>query len=119
MARKLLFIVFTNEACRRNHAFMYALSLTSEGHLVRIILDGEGTQSLRTREGSFAKLFERAHLQGIVAGACKAASGSCKGDASENVTGIARELGIPLLDSMDGHAGITTFVADGYEIVTF
>jgi hypothetical protein len=118
MNRKLLFVVFTNEPCKRNHAFMYAVDLARHGHQVRLILEGEGTQSLREREGLFGELFEEARSLGILAGACKTASAGC-GEAERDVTGIAHQLGLPLLDTMRGHAGIEPFVSEGYEVVTF
>jgi len=40
-------------------------------------------------------------------------------NASREVTGLAHELGIPLIDTLDGHAGIESFVSEGYDIVTF
>ena len=118
MARKILFLVFTNDACRRNHAFLYAIDLARHGHEVRILLEGEAAQSLREREELFGELFEQAQTLGLLAGVCKTASSGCQ-NASRDVTGLARECGLALLDTLDGHAGIATFVSQGYEIVTF
>jgi hypothetical protein len=118
MVRKLLFVVFTNDACRRNHAFLYAVDLARHGHVVRMILEGDATQSLRERDGRFGALFEEARALGLLAGLCKTATAGCK-DASRDVTRLARELGLPLIDTLDGHAGIEPFVSEGYEVVTF
>ncbi|HEY3446002.1 MAG TPA: hypothetical protein VGK67_06525 [Myxococcales bacterium] len=118
MARKLLFVVFTNDACKRNHAFLWAADLAKHGHQVRIVLEGEGTQSLKEREGRFGELFEQARGMGLVAGVCKAASAGCR-DPARDVTPIAQQLGLALLDGADGHASIEPFVRDGYEVVTF
>lgn len=118
MTRKLLFVLFTNDGCKRNHAFMYAIDLAQHGHQVRLLLEGEGTQCLREREGRFGELFEQARGLGLLAGACKAASAGCQ-DPSRDVTGLAQDLGLPLLDTLGGHAGIAPFVAEGYEVVTF
>jgi hypothetical protein len=118
VTRKLLFVVFTNDACRRNHAFLYAIDLARHGHLVRLILEGDATQSLRERSGRFGTLFEEARALGLLAGACKTATTGCR-DAARDVTGLAHELGLPLIDTLDGHAGIESFVSEGYEVVTF
>lgn len=119
-SRKFLFLVFTNEPCRRNHAFLYALDLNRQGHQTRIILEGEATQSLRERTGRFAELLEEARRANLLVGACKTASGGCAThDPDRDVVRIAEESRIPLLDEMDGHAGIGAFVRDGYEIITF
>jgi hypothetical protein len=118
MSRKMLFVVFTNDACRRNHAFLYAIDLARHGHVVRLILEGDATQSLREREGRFGELFEEARGLGLLVGACKTATTGCR-DPARDVTGLARELGLPLLDTLDGHAGIASFVGEGFEVVTF
>ncbi|HCF60176.1 MAG TPA: hypothetical protein DFS52_19540 [Myxococcales bacterium] len=118
MTRKLLFVVFTNEPCRRNHAFMYAIDLARHGHEVRVVIEGEATQCLRERTGRFGELFDEARGLGILAGACKAASAGCR-DEARDVTSLAGEIGLPLLDTLDGHAGIEPFVREGFEVVTF
>ena len=119
MKRKLLLIVFTNDACKRNHAFMYAIDLAQHGHDIRLIMEGEGTRSLLEREGRFGELFEKVRALGLIAGLCRTASSSGCGDASRSVARLAEEAGLPLLDSLDGHAGIAPFVEDGYELVVF
>lgn len=118
MARKLLFVVFTDDACKRNHAFLWAADLARHGHQVRILLEGEGTQSLKVREGRFGELFEQARGMGLIAGACKTASCGCS-EPERDVSAIAQELGLALLDGADGHASIEPFVREGYEVVTF
>ncbi|MGI5860823.1 MAG: hypothetical protein ACOX6T_02070 [Myxococcales bacterium] len=118
MTRKLLFLVFTNEACRRNHAFMYAIDLAKHGHEVRLVIEGEATQCLRERTGRFGELFDEARALGILAGACKTASAGCR-DEARDVTSIANGIGLPLLDTLDGHAGIEPFVRDGFEVIAF
>ncbi len=118
MKRKLLFLVFTNDACRRNHAFMYAVDLARHGHDVRLVLEGDATQCLLEREGHFGKLFEETRGLGLLVGLCKTASRGCC-DPSRDVTRLAEESGLTLIDTLDGHAGIAEFVAEGYEVVTF
>jgi hypothetical protein len=118
MKRNLLFVVFTNDSCRRNHAFMYAIDLARHGHVVRLILEGEAVQSLRERAGRFGELFDEARSLGLLEGVCKTASTGCS-DAARDVTGLAQQCGLPLIGTLDGHAGIEAFVSNGYEIVTF
>ncbi|MBN1610929.1 MAG: hypothetical protein JW940_30135 [Polyangiaceae bacterium] len=118
MTRKLLFAVFTNDACRLNHAFMYAIDLARRGHAVRLILEGDATQSLRVREGRFAALFDEARALGLLEGVCRTAASGCA-EPSRDVLALAQDAGLPLLDSMRGHAGIGSFVDDGYEVIVF
>ena len=120
MTRKLLFIVFTNDPCKRNHAFMHALSLTADGHTVRILLEGEGTCSVAEREGHFGELWASATSRGLFVGACKSASCGCASDdPSRDMTARLQAEGLPLLDDMDGHAAVNTYVADGFELVIY
>ena len=118
MARKLLLVVFTNDGCRRNHAFMHAIDWAQHGHTVRIVLDGEAVQCLRVREGRFPALYEEASRLGLIEGVCKAASSGC-GDEARDVTALALERDLTLLDSMRGHAGVARFVDEGYEVIVF
>ena len=123
MTRKLLFIVFTDEPCRRNHAFMYAIALSEQGHDVRLLVEGLATQSFRelsNDDATFSRLFRAANARGLVAGACRKAAGGCASDdPSRKVGDRIVAAGVPLLDGMDGHASIETFVRDGYELVVF
>ena len=123
MTRKLLFIGFTDEPCRRNHALMYALDLTEQGHEVRLLIEGLATgafQELADRDSALARLFAEAMTRGLVVGACrKACSGCASDDPSRQVTELAAAQGVALLDGMDGHASIQAFVREGYELVVF
>jgi hypothetical protein len=97
---------------------MYAVDLARRGHDIRLVVEGEATRCLLEREGRFAELFEEARALGVLVGLCKAASGGCS-DASRSVTRLAQESGLMLMDTLDGHAGIASFVEEGYEVVTF
>ena len=123
MIRKLLFIVFTDEPCRRNHALMYAIALSEQGHEVRLLVEGLATQSfqeLSNEDASFTRLFRAANARGLVAGACRKAAGGCASDDPSRKVGDRIEAaGVALLDGMDGHASIEPFVRDGYELVVF
>jgi hypothetical protein len=120
MSRKFLLLVFSHEACRMNHACMYALDLERQGHQVRIILEGEAAQRLRNRQGRFGELFQAALEAGLIAGVCATAARGCAtGDADRDVAELAVSTGLPLLDQLDGHAGIQAYVRDGFELVTF
>jgi hypothetical protein len=121
--RKLLFVLFSNDACRLAHALLYAIDLDGKGHAVRIIVEGEATRSLGSLPGQdsrHARLLREALARGLVVGACRTASGGCAtGDVDRQVTDAVRAEGIALLDDLDGHAGIASFIAEGYELVVF
>ncbi|HTP29011.1 MAG TPA: hypothetical protein VMK12_25540 [Anaeromyxobacteraceae bacterium] len=119
--RKLLFVLFSGDTCRQNHALMYALDLHGKGYAVKLILEGEATRSVReigiagSRTGT---LLREACDAGIVAGTCERASSGCASDdPSRKVAEVAREQGIGLLSGLAGHASIEPFLRDGYELV--
>lgn len=121
MTRKLLFLLFSDDACHRNHALMYALELDRAGHEVRLIVEGAATKGLHELgdpSSRFAELFREAAGRGLVAGACRrAASGCATEDPERKVTDMAVQNGVALLDDMQGHASIERFVSEGYELV--
>lgn len=122
MKQKLLFIVFTDEACKQNHAFMYALECSEKGHEVRIILEGPASACVNRlpEGGSFYELFRRAKNTGIIDGVCKTASGGCStGKKLRDVAKAAEKEGLKLLSDLDGHAGIGHFVEAGYQVIIF
>ncbi|MCX5785275.1 MAG: hypothetical protein NTX59_06270 [Elusimicrobia bacterium] len=122
MKRQFLFLLFTDEQCRLNHAFMYAIDLHKSGYEVKIIIEGAATQCFNrlAEGGKFTELFNEARDTGLIAGACKTASGGCStGDASRNVADIAAENKIKMLSALSGHAAIEPFISEGYEVLVF
>lgn len=123
-SRRLLFVLFSDDPCRLNHALLYALDLHREGAAtVRLIVEGAatGTMGKAKAEGSWtAELLGQAIEAGLVAGACRTASAGCStGEPGRQVTDTLVAMGLTLLDDLEGHAGIARFVRDGYEIVPF
>ncbi len=118
MPRKLLFVVFSLDSCRRNHALLHALELADAGFAVRLIFEGEAVRSLNERDGLFPELLAAAQARGLVAGVCQTAAAGCD-DPTCDVRARAQALDLPLLGTMRGHAGIADSVADGYEIVVY
>src|SRR5689334_12930389 len=99
--RKLLFVVFSDDACRQNHALMYALDLHAKGHAVRLILEGAATKvmgKLGQAESRTGSLLRQARDAGLVAGACgRASSGCVSEDPSRQVVAVAQAEGVRLL----------------------
>jgi hypothetical protein len=120
-ARKILFLLFSDDACRQNHALRYALDLHEKGHAVKLILEGPATRlvsALDAPESGAGGLLRRACSAGVVAGACgRASSGCASDDPTRKVADLARQAGVQLLSDLDGHAGIEPYVREGYELV--
>ena len=100
---------------------MYAIDLHRAGHEIKIILEGKGTLALRRLaqgDERFIGYYKEACKLGILVGACRTASRGCV-DENDDVQEIAKQYSLALLDDLMGHAGITNYVDEGYEIVTF
>lgn len=122
MKRKLLFLVFTDDACRQNHAFMYALECAGKGHKVRLLLEGPATACVNRLKdgGKFRELFRRASEAGLIEGACKTAAGGCSTGKKERQTASALEKeGVRLISDLGGHAGIERFIGAGCQVIVF
>ncbi len=121
--RKHLFVVFTDDSCRQNHALMYALDLHAKGHHVRVLLEGTGTRAVAEMgkpDSQLGKMLREARELGVLVGACDRASHGCASDdLSRNVAELAREQKVELIGDLQGHAGVERFVRDGYELVVF
>ncbi|MFC1679826.1 hypothetical protein ACFL2T_06410 [Elusimicrobiota bacterium] len=120
--RRFLFLLFTDDSCRRNHAFAYAVDLKKRGHEVRIIIEGISTRSfkeLADKESRFTRLFEEAKSLDLIYGACKTAATGCGGDKAGGVMDAVKAEGVALLDDLDGHAGISSLIEEGYQVLVF
>ncbi len=121
MTRKLLFVVFSEDGCRQNHALMYAMDLHAKGHAVRLILEGGATKlvsALSDEQSRTGALLRAVRDAGLLAGACgRASSGCVSDDPTRKVADAARAGGVSLLADMQGHAAIEPFVREGYEIL--
>jgi len=120
--RKMLFVVFTDDDCKLNHAFLYANDLKEKGHRVKIILEGVATKVVNKleQEGSeyFKKLFGKALDNNLIAGACEKASSGCQ-TPDISVMSIMKKNQISMLNQLNGHASISEYLDDGYELVIF
>jgi len=122
MNQKLLFMIFTDEECKQNHAFMYALECHEKGNKVRIILEGPATACLNRlpEDGKFAGLFKLAKKNGLIEGICKTAAGGCSTNKpARNVAKMAGTEGLELISDLNGHAGIGRFIKNGYQVLIF
>lgn len=121
MTRKILFVLFAGDECRQAHALWYSLDLHRQGHEVRLLLEGPGAQLVRELDvpgSDRGALLARVQAAGLLAGGCRGASMGCGSpDGDSPAIRSANAHGVPLLDDMDGHAGLGAFVQAGYEVV--
>ncbi len=120
--KKILILLFTDEVCKLNHAFMYANNLNEKGHIVKIIIERQATNCLNfiDTDTMLSKQFELARKSGLIYGACKRAAAGCStNDEKRNVTSIAMEKEIDLFDDMLGHLCIDKFIEEDFQVLVF
>lgn len=94
------------------HALMNVKQLAAE-HEVKLIFEGKSVTLPAEFEKAGQPLYRALKEGGHIAGVCKACS------QVFDVLEINKELGLPLLDDMNGHAGMKPYAEEGYEIIVF
>ena len=111
---KIALFAFNGEMMCFVHALLNALDLSAQGHEVRLVVEGTATKLAGefAGQGAFGQLFLKVREQGLLAGVCQACA--AKMGTLEEV----KRLDLPLLNDMQGHAGMAPFLAQGYSIIT-
>lgn len=110
--KKVLFYAMTGEKMCFQHILLNALDLYADGVEVKIIFEGASVKLVPIFEEESHPLYLKAKEQGLIAGICLACS---------KVLGVYESnenSGLPLLNDMTGHAGIKSYVKEGYEIIS-
>lgn len=110
--KKILFYGMTGEKMCFQHIFLNALDLDAAGYEVKIIFEGASVKLLPQFHKEENPLYLKARDKGLIAGVCLACS-KVLGVYEEN-----KEVGLPLLADMSGHAGIKPFVNEDYSVVS-
>lgn len=95
------------------HVLLNALDLHSKGKEVQVVFEGQAVLLPQVFEEEKNALYLKAKNAGLIAGICKACSKQL-GVLEYNET-----LDLPLLDDMNGHAGVAPFLEKGYTVLTF
>jgi len=115
MTRYALF-VFNGDPMCFIHVLLNALEMHAKGDDARIILEGASVKlvpELVKSGNPLQALWQKSREAGLVEGVCKACSSKL------GTLDAAREQGLTLLDEMSGHPALSTYRANGYEIITF
>lgn len=109
---KVLFYAMTGEKSCLMHVMMNAVQLFDRGDEVKVIFEGQSVKlpSLLLEENNPHYLKARDH--GLLAGICMACS------KQFGMLQINKELGLPILDEMFGHAGIADYLDKGYSVIS-
>ena len=109
---KTLFYGMTGEKMCFQHILMNALDLHSSGKEVKIIFEGASVKLVAVFEKENNPLYNKAKKAGIIAGICLACSKVL--DVYEDNL----KSGLEMLDDMSGHAGMKSYIEEGYEVIS-
>jgi len=116
MPKKILLVAFQGQPMCFIHVLLNGLEMQAKGHQCKIIIEGEATRLIPEirQEGHFLNaLFERMLEKGLLEGVCRACSSKMQ------VLEEIKNAGLPLLDDMSGHPGMTQYIEQGFEIINF
>ncbi|HZJ56878.1 MAG TPA: cytoplasmic protein [Clostridia bacterium] len=109
---KYAIFAFQGELMCFQHVLLNVLDLQSKGYESKVIIEGEAVKLVKDLEESGNKLYKRAKEMGLIAAICKACS------AKLGVLDYNKNVGIPMGDEMGGHPAMSTYIEQGYEIIT-
>ena len=116
MPQKVLLLAFQGELMCFMHVLLHALDLRDKGFAVKIIIEGAATgllAELNDPDKPYSELYQQvkdADLIDCVCKACAAKTGSLP---------EAQKQFLTLKGEMLGHPGLSGFLEDGYQILTF
>lgn len=110
--RKILYYGMSGEKMCFQHVLLNALDLHEAGEVVKIIFEGASVKLVPQFEKENNPLYNKAKKAGIIAGICLA----CSKVLEVYDDNLKTEL--PMLDDMNGHAGMKKYLKDGYEVIS-
>ena len=114
--KKSTLFVFNGDPMCFIHVLLNALDMNARAHECQIVVEGAATQlvpAMADADHPLHKLWEKVKAAGLVAGVCRTCSQ--KMGALE----AAEEQGLRLLDEMNGHPSMATYIDAGYDVITF
>ncbi|SMB85909.1 hypothetical protein SAMN00017477_0826 [Peptoniphilus asaccharolyticus DSM 20463] len=95
------------------HALMNAKQLKENGNEVKIVLEGQSVALPKELEAEKNPLYLALKENGTIVGACYACSEPLE------VLEDNKNDGLELIQDMNGHAGVSKYIEDGYEVLVF
>jgi hypothetical protein len=111
MAKYAIFAFNGNPMCFV-HVLLNALDLAGKGHEVRIIMEGEAVKLVRDMTESQNPQFQQAREAGLIDCICRACS------YKMGVLEYNEASGIPLRGEMSGHPPFSSYMEEGFELIT-
>ncbi len=109
---RVLFYGMTGEKMCFQHILLNALDIHNEGGEAKIIFEGASVKLVPIFENENNPLYKKAKEAGLIAGICLACSKVME-VYEENL-----KSGLPMLDDMNGHAGMKAYLKDDYQVIS-
>ncbi len=114
--KKIVLVAFQGQPMCFIHVLLNGLAMNAAGHECKVIVEGEATALLpeiQEEKHFLHALFVQVVDAGLLEGVCRACS--MKMQALKKI----EKMGLPLLDDMSGHPGMTKYIENGFEILNF
>jgi len=114
--KKIVLFVYNGDPMCFVHVLLNALDMKEKKWNVSIVIEGAAVKLipvLAKKENPQNKLWENVKSEGLVAGVCKACLYKL-GKLND-----AESQGLNLLNDMSGHPSISSYLMNGYEVITF
>lgn len=100
-----------------SHILLNALNMYHMGYSIKIIIEGEATNLIKTfhdekEKAPFYNLYNDAKDKGIIDAVCRACA-TKMGSVKE-----VEEEGLPLVGTLNGHPAMSNYIELGYQIIT-
>ncbi|NLC33393.1 MAG: hypothetical protein GX781_08865 [Clostridiales bacterium] len=109
---KVLFYAMTGEKSCLMHVLMNAVDLFDKEAEVKVIFEGQSVKLPSVLQQENNPHYVKARDKGLLAGICMACSKQL------GVLDINKELGLPLLSEMFGHASMSDYIEKGYQVIS-
>ena len=109
--KKVLLYAMTGEKSCFMHVLLNAVQLHEGGAQVRVVFEGASVKLVKGLEDTQNPVYLKAKQASLLAGICFACS-KTMGVYEDNLAS-----GLPMLSDMSGHAGIKSYLDEGYEVV--
>ena len=114
--KKVALLAYNGELMCFAHVMLYALDFDKKGYEVKVVIEGSATKlisELAEPDAPFSHLYSQLKEKGLLTCICQACSQKM-GTFAE-----AERQGLSIVGDMQGHPSIDTYLAEGYEIISF
>jgi hypothetical protein len=113
---KFVLFVFNGDPMCFIHVLLNALNMNEKGFDVKIVMEGAAVKlipELVKEDNPQKKLWEEVKSRQLLAGVCRACAYKL------GTLRDAEAQGLTILDDMSGHPSISTYLNNGYRVITF